>query len=151
MEERQLLRDPNLRPTDDIIADALGAASGAYTKFAEMLRERSIHAEWRYYNDGKAWLGKALHKWTTSRGTPKEMTAFWLSVWDGFFKISLFIPKKSAADALALPLSDRVKDRIGASKETGKLSFFTVVFDLRSDELLGEICTLIDFSIRAKK
>ncbi len=145
MNEQQLLRDPDIEPTDEIIAGCLGTANSAYTRFTEELKSHDIEVEWRYYNDGKAWLGKALYKWTTVRGTQKEMTAFWLSVWDGFFRVSLFVPEKARADALNLPLSDEMKTMISDSKQIGKLKFFPLVFDLRSDELFDEIFTLINF------
>ena len=111
----------------------------------EELKNHDIQAEWRYYNDGKAWLGKGLYKWTTSRGTQKEVTAFWLSIWDGFFKVTLYIPEKYRTEALNLPLGDEIKKMIKESKQIGKLKFFPLIFDLRSDELFEDILTLIDF------
>lgn len=145
MKELQLLRDSNIEPTSEVIAEGLGVANSAYVKFIEGLRSHDIQVDWRYYNDGKAWLGKALYKWTTIRGTQKEVTAFWLSIWDGFFKVSIYIPEKYRADALALSLSDEMREVIVNSKQMGKLKFFPLVFDLRSDKLFEEIYTLIDF------
>ncbi len=145
MNKQQLLRDQSIEPTSEVIAEGLGAANSAYTRFVESLKSHSIQVEWRYYNDGKAWLGKALYKWTTPRGAQKEMTVFWLSIWDGFFKVSLFIPEKARADALNLPLSDGIKEKIENSKQMGKLKFFPLILDLSSDELFEEIYTLANF------
>ncbi|MCL1811301.1 MAG: DUF3788 domain-containing protein [Methanomassiliicoccaceae archaeon] len=145
LEEQQLLRDPGVEPTSEVVAEGLGSANSAYTKFIEELEKNDIQVDWRYYNDGKAWLGKALYKWTTARGTQKETTVFWLSIWDGFFKISLFIPEKARADALGLSLTEEMKKMIGDSKQMGKLKFFPLVFDLRSEELFDELFILIDF------
>lgn len=145
MKEQQLLRDPNIEPTREIITQCLGAVNSAYTIFIENLKDNDIELGWRYYNDGKAWLGKAQYKWTTTRGTQKETTAFWLSVWDGFFKVSIFIPEKSRADALALQLSDEVKKMIENAKQMGKLKFFPLIFNLYTDELFGEIYMLANF------
>lgn len=145
MKEFQLLRDAGIEPTSDIIAQGLGVANTAYIKFTNELEPLNIQVDWRYYNDGKAWLGKALYKWTTARGTQKEITAFWLSIWDGFFKISFYISEKARLDAQNLPLSDTIKTMIKNSKQMGKLKFFPLVFDLRSDELFCDIYTLIEF------
>jgi len=145
LKEQQLLRDATIEPTSEIIAEGLGAANNAYAKFIEELKNHNIQVGWRYYNDGKAWLGKALYKWTTIRGTQKEMTAFWLSIWDGFFRVTLYIPEKNRAEALNLPLGGEIKKMIGDSKQMGKLKFFALVFDLHSDELFDEIFTLIGF------
>jgi hypothetical protein len=146
----QLLRDADIEPTSEIIAEGLGAANAAYLKFIDELKHHDIQVDWRFYNDGKAWLGKALYKWTTARGTQKEMTAFWLSIWDGFFRVSLFIPEKVRAEALALKLSGETKNMIADSKQMGKLKFFPLVFDLRTDDLFDDIYTLADFRITIK-
>ena len=145
MNEQQLLRNPDISPTSEVIAAALGAAGDAYVTFVEELNSRDIQVEWRYYNDGKAWLGKALYKWTTVRGTAKEMTTCWLSVWDGFFKVSIYVPEKARANALNLPLDDEIREKIVGAKQMGKLKFFPLVFDLRSDEGFDAIYTLIEF------
>lgn len=145
MEEQQLLRDPGIEPTSEVIAEGLGAASSAYTKFIEELETHNIQVDWRYYNDGKAWLGKSLYKWTTTRGTPKEMTAFWLSIWNGFFKVGFTFPERVRAEVLSLPLSNDTKKRIEDSGQLGKMKIFSLAFDLRSSTLFDEIFTLVDF------
>ena len=152
MDEQQLLRDSSIDPTSDVIANALGEANGTYVKFIEGLENHDVQVDWRYYNDGKAWLGKGLYKWTTVRGTQKEMTTFWLSIWQGFFKITVYIPEKARTDALNLPLYDTTKEAIENAKQMGKLKFFPLAFDLRSDsdELFDEIYTLVEFKKTVK-
>jgi hypothetical protein len=151
MSENQLLRDPDIEPASDVIAEALGAAYNAYVEFIEGLKSHNIDLEWRYYTDGKAWRGKGLYRWTGVRGGQKEVTAFWLSIWDdpnragGFFKITVYIPENRRSEALMLPLDGENKKMIEASKQMGKRKFFPVIFDLRSDELFGAVYMLIDF------
>lgn len=143
--KEQLLRNPDIQPSSDVIAKALKEANNTYIKFINDLLNYDIEIEWRYYTDGKAWLAKGLYKWKGVRGGQNETTVFWLSVWDGFFKLSIFIPEKNREDALNLPLSDDIKKMISESKQMGKLKFFPVVFDLYSDELLPSVFTLLDF------
>jgi len=145
MKEKQLLRDPSIEPTSEIIAKGLGEANDAYVKFIKELEDYDIQVEWRYYNDGKAWLGKGLYKWTTIRGTQKEMTVFWMSIWDNFFKLTLFIPEKARADALKLSLKGKTKTMIENAQQMGKLKFFPLVFDLRSDKKFSDLYTLANF------
>jgi len=145
MEKQQLLRDPNIEPTHEVIAEALGMANDAYRKFCETLPDHGIQLEWRYYNDGKAWLAKGQHKWTTVRGTQKEATVLWLSIWDGFFRVAIYVPVKAREDALRLPLEDETKEMIENAKQMGRLKFFPLVFDLDSDERLGAVYTLANF------
>lgn len=55
--KRQMLRGPDIQPTDDVIAAALGEANDAYQAFFSRLAGMEIDLAWRYYTDGKAWLG----------------------------------------------------------------------------------------------
>jgi len=145
MMKNQLMRDFDIEPTIENISECLGFANTAYTKFINELKSHNIVVNWRYYKDGKAWLGKGLYKWTTTRGTKKETTAFWLSVWNGFFKVTIYIPEKYRTEALKLSLSDEMKEMIKASKQMGKLKFFPITFNLRSDEMFNELFTIINF------
>lgn len=145
MKQEQLLRDESIKPTDTIIANGLGAANNSYLQFIKELKKHDIEIDWRYYNDGKSWLGKALYKWTTTRGTKKEITVFWLSIWNGFFKVSMYIPERVRTDALTLKLSSDVINMIEISKPMGKLKFFPIIFDLKSNELFNDIYMLVDF------
>ena len=120
-------------------------ANSTYISFTEEVKKHDIQLEWRYYNDGKSWFGKGLYKWITSRETPKEINTFWLSIWDGFFKIVIYIPEKHRMEALKLPLSNEAIKMIETSEQMGKLKFFPLAFDLHSSEMFNDIFTLIDF------
>lgn len=77
----QLLRKADIVPTAEIIADGLGDANSVYTHFLEGLKKYGVSLmDWRFYNDGKAWLSKGEYKWTTARGTNKVKPLFWLSI-----------------------------------------------------------------------
>ena len=143
--KEQLLRNPNMQPTDDVIAKALGESNDAYIKFINEIASHDIHLDWRYYNDGKAWLAKGLFKWTGVRGGQKETTVFWLSIWDGFFKVTIYVPEKARADVLSLTLDNEVKLMIEATQQMGKLKYFPIVFDLCSDEMFEAVFLLADY------
>ena len=143
---KQLLRNPNIQPTSDIIAEALQYANDSYIKFLNELANQDIYLEWRYYTDGKAWLGKGLYKWLGVRGGQKVTTVFWLSIWEAFFKITIYIPEKARDDLFSLPLNNTVKQMINDSKQMGnRLKFFPLVFELNSNELFEQIHILFDF------
>ncbi len=148
--KQQLLRDPDVQPTNDAIAQALGEANIAYNKFVNELASHNIQLEWRYYNDGKAWLAKGLFKWTGVRGGQNELTVFWLSIWKDFFKVTIYVPKKACAEAFSLPLEDIVRQMIADSKQMGELKFFPLVFELRSVAMFEAIFSLADFKIKMK-
>jgi len=90
-------------------------------------------------------MAKGLYMWTGIRGGQKEITVFWLSIWDVFFKVTIYIPEKARADVYSLPLDDEIKQMIRDSEQMGKLKFFPLVFDLYSDEMFGAVFSLIDF------
>ena len=143
--KEQLLRNPDIEPSSDVIAKALGEANDAYVKFIKELASHDIHLEWRYYNDGKAWLAKGLYKWIGVRGGQNETTVFWLSIWYSFFKVTIYVPEKARADVLSLPLDNEVKLMITASQQMGKLKYFPIIFDLCSDEMFEVVFLLADF------
>lgn len=143
---QQLLRKPDVQPTNDAIAQALGEANDAYLVFSRMLADIGIQLQWRYYTDGKAWLAKGLHKRTGVHGGQKDVTIFWLSICDGFFKVTLYFPEKARADVMNLPIDHEIKQMIADSEPMGsKLKFFPLVLELRSDEMFEAVYTLADF------
>ena len=147
----QLLRDPNTKPTSDVIAAGLGAANAAYLHFINGLHAHEITLNWRYYTDGNAWLGKGLYRWAGPRGGQNEVTAFWLSIWENVFKVTLYIPEKARADALRLPLGDEIKAMIHEARQVGKLKFFPLTFEFDNGEAFDDLYALIDFRKQIKK
>jgi len=145
--EQQLLRDPEIAPTAEVVADGLGAANGAYVKFVEGLKRHDVSLmDWRYYNDGKAWLTKGEYKWTTPRGTNKVKPIFWLSIWEGFFRVTFFFASDVRGELLGLPLSQGAKKVIRDAKPMGKtMRFVPVVFDVKANKQLSDVYVLAEF------
>lgn len=144
----QLLRNPEIFPSSDVIENALGEADKAYVKFINELKNRDIQFEWRYYYDGKAWLGKGIYRWTGPRGGQNEATVFWLSVWDGYFKVTIYVPEKDRADVLRLPLDNEAKMMIESTRQMGRLKYFPLVFDMVTDDMFDSIFALAEFKKR---
>lgn len=145
--EQQLLRNPNVVPTSEIISEGLGSVSGVYTKFIERLKQYDVSLmDWRFYNDGKAWLSKGEYKWTTKRGTNKVKPLFWLSIWEGFFKVSFNFKLETKEELLNLPISDESKDIIKNAEASGKtMKFIPVIFDVDDEKQLNDIYVLMQF------
>lgn len=144
----QLLRDPGIEPTSEVIAAGLGAAYKPYTKFVCELEELYgiTLMDWRFYNDGKAWLSKGEYKWTTSRGANKVKPIFWLSIWEGFFKVSFFFSVSVLDELQSLPISDETKEIIRNANPMGKtMRFIPLVMDIESNRQLGDIYTIAEF------
>ncbi|WP_260393693.1 DUF3788 domain-containing protein [Dysgonomonas mossii] len=97
-------------------------------------KEYALTLEWRYYNDGKAWLGKAVYK---------KKTIFWLSVWEGFFKTSFFFTEKHLEAIAKLDISGTIKDEFAKAKTIGKL--IPMIFDVNKENQLGDLLTVVWF------
>lgn len=134
MEKEQLLRNPEVYPSDEVIAAALGDSYKAYTAFTQKLPDSGIAPEWRYYNDGKSWLCKGVYK---------KKTVFWLSVWDGFFKVSLFFTEKTRVGIAELPVNEDIKTQIANEPARGKL--IPLLLDVYSQPQLDNAITLMSY------
>ena len=147
MEQHQLLRDSDVAPTSEIIANGLGITHKIYIWFLEELKRQDITLmEWRYYNDGKAWLSKGEYKWTTPRGANKVKPLFWLSIWSGFFRVSFFFSEKRKAELQNLPISQEIKEIIESAKSMGKqMRFFPLVIDIKNKKQLADVYTIAAF------
>lgn len=136
MEAQMLLRDADIFPSDKILEDALGEGFNVLVSFLESItnNEYALTLEWRYYNDGKAWLGKAVYK---------KKTIFWLSVWEGFFKTSFFFTEKHLEAIAKLDISETIKDEFAKAKTIGKL--IPMIFDVNKANQLGDLLTVVWF------
>lgn len=146
-EKRQLLRDPSTKPTDEMIAEALGVTNNIYVQWIKQLKQYNITLmEWRYYNDAKSWLSKGEYHWKSVRGKDRVTPNFWLSIWDGFFKVTFFFSEKTIYQLLSLPLSQEVKEMIRDSDLSGKtMKYISVSFDVKNEKQLQDIYLLTEF------
>ena len=147
MNEQQLLRDPNIEPTSEVIAEGLGAAFEPYSVFISELGKYGITLmNWRFYNDGKAWLTKGEFKWTTQRGANKVKPIFWLSIWEGFFRVAFFFSTSVQAELQDLPISQETKESINSAKPMGKtMRFLPVIMDIKDSQQLGDVYHIAQF------
>lgn len=134
----QQLRDENTRPDPQTIAQALGSSWPAYEKLAgEVARPPfNITFEWRWYNDGKAWLCKA---------TAKGKTVFWLSAWDGYFKTSFYFTEKTGAGLAALEIDPAHKAAFASAKPIGKLIPLTL--DIKEERDLEDLLKITGYKL----
>lgn len=137
MESQMQLRDPEIFPSDRVLKNVLGDL--VYSVLASFLETISgadygLSIEWRYYNDGKAWLGKV---------TDKKKTILWLSVWDGFFKTSFYFTEKHLEAIAVLDISEEKKEEFARMKPIGKL--IPMTFDVSKKEQLDELLTVVRF------
>ncbi len=121
--ETQLLRDKAVPPGDNVLQNRL------YITLTE-----GLQPQWRYYNDGKAWLCKV---------TDGRKTLFWFSVWEGFFRVSFFFLERHLEGLAALEI---VHGKL--EKEWGRM--LPLIFDVRDERPLAEIRRVVGFKKKAK-
>lgn len=136
-----LLKEKDIYPSSDVLEKALGDVYLVYYSLMQTIKTSSYHlsAEWRYYNDGKAWLCKVTYK---------KKTICWISVWDKFFKMSFYFTEKYRKDIDSLPISSEIKDNFRNTKVIGKL--LPLILDVTEEKLLKDILTIVDFKIKIK-
>ncbi len=137
MEAQMLLRNAEIYPSDDVLKDALGEVyGGVLNSFFKTITddEYGLNIEWRYYNDGKAWLGKVLHK---------KKTILWLSVWEGFFKVSFYFTEKHLEAIATLDISESFKEDFCKAKPAGRL--IPMIIDIKTDNQLKDLLTVVRF------
>ena len=134
MEKEQLLRNPDVFPSDKVLAAALGDSYTAYKAFAEHLPGVGAELEWRYYNDGKNWLGKCVYK---------KKTVFWLSAWNGFFKVTFFFNEKTRQGVYNLDIHKDLIKSFEQAKHLGKIMPLTI--EVYDESPLNDACTLIEY------
>jgi hypothetical protein len=112
--KKTLLNDPEIFPDDIVLASVLGNSFQLYKQMMDdiAIKQYALNAEWRYYNDGKSWLCKI---------TSGKKTIIWLSVWEGFFRCSIYFHEKYIAEVEALPISKELIENFREGKSYGKL------------------------------
>ena len=90
-------------------------------------------------------VSKSIIQMEVGKGTDKEKTIFWLSIWDGFFKVSLYFAEKLQPDMQSLAVSENTKVMIDNTKIMGKLKFFPLVYEVRSSDIFEDLSILIEY------
>ena len=117
----QLLRNPEPEPGDRLFSDILSEQLyQTYEELLKMVSEMGLSHEWRYYNDGKAWLCKITHK---------KKTVAWLSLWENAFKTGFYFTEKTGAGITSLDIDNKIKSSFSQNKPIGKLLPLTLEID----------------------
>jgi hypothetical protein len=119
----QLLRDKSVPPDEDVLKNPL------YLSLTE-----GLQPEWRYYNDGKAWLCKV--------GDGRK-TIFWFSVWEDRFQVAFYFPERHLEGLAALGIEHGRLD-----KEWGRM--IPLIFEVRDAGPVAEIRRVVEFKRKAK-
>jgi hypothetical protein len=134
--EIQLLNDPDIIPTQEVLEKVLGKRYPVFREFMNTAESEELKPEWRYYKDGKAWLCKIAFK---------KKTVVWLSVWSDCFKLGLYFTEKSGEGIPTLKIDDSIIESYLNNKAIGKLK--PIIIEARKKAQLVDINTLIKYKI----
>ncbi|SHE33565.1 DUF3788 family protein [Dysgonomonas macrotermitis] len=137
MEAQMLLRDSNIFPSNEVLKNVLGDT--IYDVLEAFLRtitdeEYALTFEWRFYNDGKAWLCKVIYR---------KKTILWLSIWDGFFKTSFFFTEKHLEGIAALDISEAIKEEFSKAQPSGRL--IPMIINVSDKSKINDLLTIVRF------
>lgn len=134
--EKPLLNDPSVLPSPEVLQEVLGDSYQVYEKTLAVVTSEpyGIVPEWRYYNDGKAWLCKMVFK---------KKTVFWLSVWDGCFKAGFYFVERHLPGIGELEIDPGIKEALAVAKPFGTL--YPVTLSISTSEQLEDLLALIRY------
>jgi len=133
------LTDPDVYPDDKVLNRLPGNTFATYRDLLLLFKKHDLEHEWRYYRDGKAWLCKVR------KG---KKTVLWMSAWDGFMKLIIYLPEKYVDELWKLTISEETKERFRNTRGVGKSK--PCMFELKNGDLLNELEEVIQFKIRMK-
>ena len=133
------LTDSSVYPDENVLKGVLGKSYQAYCALLELFDQYGMHHEWRYYNDGKAWLCKVQKK---------KRTIVWMSAWKGYMQAAIYIPERIISEVYSLPVSTDTKERIKTTNNVGKSK--PCLFEIRNQKILKDLETIMDFKISSK-
>jgi len=98
-----------------------------------------ITEEWRFYNDGKSWLYRALRK---------KKTLYWVGIIKDTFRISFWFGDKAEAIIEASTLPENIKEQFRNAKRYAHSR--AVSIEMRSAEDFENVLKLIDLKAKIK-
>jgi hypothetical protein len=130
------LKNPDVLPTDEVIKAHLEITFPVYSEFLMRLKSEipDVDCQWNFYNDGKAWLMKVV--W-------KKKTIFWLSVWEGYFKIGFYFTEKNCTGLFDLGIDEVILRDFSQAKPIGKL--LPLGIEMRRIEQIDDLMKIVGY------
>jgi hypothetical protein len=131
-----VLSDKQIIPTDDYIFSILGEKKILWLTIMNYLSEncKDSSGSWNYYNDGKQWLFKMVHK---------KKTIFWAGVLKDTFRVTFYFGDKAENLIYSSDLSQTIKDDFKTGKRYGKIRAISLkMSDLKDVESVKKLVVI---------
>jgi len=137
---KQLLRNPEQIPNEELFEEILPKQLlQTYKEIEKIIANFGLFIEWRYYNDGKAWLCKI---------TGKKKTIVWISLWENIIKSSFFFTEKNRTGIESLPIETKIKTVFSKEKSIGKL--IPLILEIDNIVELDNFKRIIEYKLSLK-
>jgi hypothetical protein len=130
---KPLLNDKSEYPNDAVLLRYLGRTKAIWDIFVTQISTTftTMSLEWNFYNDGKSWLCKLVHK---------KKTMCWISIWENYFKVTFYFTAKNDKDIKSLRIDQACKDNYLSGKCLGKLKPLTI--EVKTKKALSDVFEL---------
>ena len=132
-------RDESQYPEEELLKAVLNQSYPAYRKLMDLFAQNELNPEWRYYQDGKAWLCKVQKK---------KKTIVWMSAWKGYMQAVIYFPERYMEQVYKLDISEMAIEKFKASKNVGKSK--PCIFQIRDASILIDFEKVMIFKIGCK-
>jgi len=139
--ENLLLSDKQIYPTDEYIFSIIGDKKKLWESIMNYMSNnyKDSSGEWNFYNDGKRWLFKMVHK---------KKTIFWIGILDDTFRVTFWFSDKAEPLITECNLSGSIKDEFRTSKKYGAIRAVTVKINDSAD--VDNVLRLIEIKNQIK-
>ncbi len=136
-----VLGDKNISPDEELIFSILGDKKIVWQKIIAYTHEnyKDVEEVWRYYNDGKQWLFRLVHK---------KKTIFWAGLLKDTFRVTFYFGDKAEPAILSSSLPANIKEDFIKTKRYGQLRGITTLISGVAD--VENISKLIDIKLKLK-
>jgi Protein of unknown function (DUF3788) len=135
------LNDKNIVPTDELIFSVIGDKKLLWERIMQYVSGSLSDATgtWNYYNDGKQWLFRLMHK---------KKTIFWAGLVDDTMRVTFWLGEKAEPVIEASLLPPSLKDEFRNAKKYGLIRPVSILLNEHADA--DNVITLVSIKQKIK-
>ena len=136
-----LLTDKQTYPTDDLIFSIIGDNKIHWQSIMTYMSQnyKDSLGQWNFYNDGKRWLFKMVHK---------KKTVFWAGILTDAFRITFYLGNKAETIIENSELPEIIKEEFKTAKKYGLIR--PVSFIIKDQTDVDNVLKMIDKKSKLK-
>jgi hypothetical protein len=121
-----LLTDKQTYPTDDLIFSIIGDNKIHWQSIMTYMSQnyKDSMGQWNFYNDGKRWLFKMVHK---------KKTIFWAGIFTDTFRVTFYLGNKAETIIENSDLPKSIKEEFKTAKRYGLIRPVSFIIKDKTD------------------